>query len=610
MPPAFTDLHEGFELGPWTVIPDRGLLRQGSVEVHLEPMVMDVLMVLAGHQGNVVTRDQLVDAVWDSRFIGDDVIVAKIATLRQKLGDHARDPKYIETVPRRGYRLMMPVKLPEAPEAEVRASRFPQVSDRKLIAGLAIVAIAIVIWWPRSIDSVSVLEFGCLSNQIPQVAHICAAFNEELPISLQDPKLEVTRGPDQNVDAEVTGSLSFTGNRIQVTVSLILANGTTKWASNFDGSTNAVFDLQAKVATALLDVILGESRSRVEAAKRPANRDADAEYALGLFFLAKRDFASLVRAQALFEKTIENDARFGPAYLRLAITHLLLSDFSPDSRQDRFDQAIEVLNRGVQADPRIREAAELVRGFVFHQYGNWAAATAAYKIALGGKTIYPTTYHWHSRLVSALGFHDRSLDQARKALAMKPASQVLNSRVANAYLWINDMANARLYFAQANSMGIGAPIHHFGYTMLLLRDGRIDEARDSVKHALQLFSADYSWVDPVFDYLLDRNSQDLKVRAYQTAEQMTVDDDIAPYISMIVWALFGEADKVMAIAMQVADSGKLYEHDSAQIEIMYLDELKLLRDHKDYPMLLRKLGLTDYWNSIGCEWANDQVTCP
>ena len=193
---------------------------------------------------------------------------------------------------------------------------------------------------------------------------------------------------------------------------------------------------------------------------------------------------------------------------------------------------------------------------------------------------------------------------------MNPASQVLNSRVANAYLWINDMPNARQYFEQSNRMGVGAPIHHFGNTMILLRDGRIDEARASTKHALQLFSGDYSWVDPVFDYLLNRNNQDLKVRAYQMAEQMTVDDDIAPYVTMIVWALFVEADRVMDIAMQVADSGELYEHDSAQIEIMYLDELKLLRDHKDFPMLLRKLGLTDYWDSIGCQWANDRVTCP
>ena len=67
MPPTFTDLQRGFELGLWTVIPERGLLRQGEVEEHLEPMVMDVLLVLASQQGGVVTKEHLVAVVWDGR---------------------------------------------------------------------------------------------------------------------------------------------------------------------------------------------------------------------------------------------------------------------------------------------------------------------------------------------------------------------------------------------------------------------------------------------------------------------------------------------------------------------------------------------------------------
>ncbi len=148
MPPTFTDLQRGFELGPWTVIPERGLLRQGEVEEHLEPMVMDVLVVLASRQGRVVTRDQLVDAVWAGRATADEAIVAKIAALRNKLQDHSRDPEYIETVPRRGYRLKMPVTLTNAPEPERRSASYLQVPRPILVAGLAAVAIAVITWWP------------------------------------------------------------------------------------------------------------------------------------------------------------------------------------------------------------------------------------------------------------------------------------------------------------------------------------------------------------------------------------------------------------------------------------------------------------------------------
>ena len=132
MAPSLTDLQGGFELGPWTVVPERGLLRQGDAKEHLEPMVMDVLMVLASHQGSVVTRDQLVDAVWEGRFVADEAIVAKIATLRKQLGDDARHPIYVETIPRRGYRLMMPIRLPEAAEAEAASCSRWCLSSRSL----------------------------------------------------------------------------------------------------------------------------------------------------------------------------------------------------------------------------------------------------------------------------------------------------------------------------------------------------------------------------------------------------------------------------------------------------------------------------------------------
>ena len=86
MPSTIDELKKGFELGPWTVNPERDLLSKGSIEEHLEPMVMDVLVVLASAQGQVVTKDQLVDAIWHGRPTTDETIATKIAVLRNKLG--------------------------------------------------------------------------------------------------------------------------------------------------------------------------------------------------------------------------------------------------------------------------------------------------------------------------------------------------------------------------------------------------------------------------------------------------------------------------------------------------------------------------------------------
>ena len=77
-------------------------------------------------------------------------------------------------------------------------------------------------------------------------------------------------------------------------------------------------------------------------------------------------------------------------------------------------------------------------------------------------------------------------------------------------------------------------------------------------------------------------------------------------ITMTLWALFEQADRVMEVARQIteSESGTLYE-----IEVIYLAEFKLLREHEDFPELLEALGLTDYWTSIGCRWSNDRLLC-
>jgi DNA-binding winged helix-turn-helix (wHTH) protein/TolB-like protein len=624
MPSTLTELKNGFELGPWTVIPDRGLLRQGQTDVRIEPMVMDVLVVLANYQGNVVTRDQLVDEVWGGRFVTDEAIVAKIATLRQKLGDDSKNPKYIETIPRRGYRLIEKVKIPDKTDSHRR--RKTDSRKKWYLVGAALAAIAFVVYiiWPSDpVNRIAVLNFTNISDDKDTYQYIVDGFREELVISLSSvPDLEITRGPELtdertpkeisdelDVNLLVSGTLRTDGDKIRITVNLISNDGFQTWTDRIDGDADNIFGLQEIVATMVRDQILGEKGEIIRADSRPENFEAFDNYLLGGFFLGKRNLESLKHAEGLFEDTILIDPNFGRAYLRLAVTKLLLSDYQIDRRREIFQEAIEIANRGIDLDPSIRSAAGMIYGFVDHQFGRWTEADAAFESAFRATTVYPTAYQWHSRLLGALGLLDRALDQAIKARAMEPHSQVLNSRVAIAYFWINDMENARKYFRIANNMGVGAPIHHFAHTMFLIRDNRLEEARETVKYALaHLPGAGDWWVDPVFDGLIDPDDESTREAAYQTIRRMVV-ERLPPYITMISWSLFGESDEVMRIAMQVADSGTLYAHESAQVEIFYLDELKPLREHRDFLVLLQKLGLTNYWATIGCTWRDDKVVC-
>jgi transcriptional activator of cad operon len=148
----------GFVVGEWTVAPSRNLLARGDEQVHVEPRVMDVLVLLAERADQPVSKDELIDRVWKRQYVTDDVLTVTIYALRKALGDDARQPQYIETVSRRGYRLIAPVRAvatptpPSRPEpAATHAAQPPIARARRSYSAVAtrigLVLFAAVAMW-------------------------------------------------------------------------------------------------------------------------------------------------------------------------------------------------------------------------------------------------------------------------------------------------------------------------------------------------------------------------------------------------------------------------------------------------------------------------------
>ena len=142
-------LIQGFQLGPWKVEPLRGVVSEANGESqHLEPKAMDVFVCLAAHANEVVTRNQLLDAAWSGNTAFDEQLTRVVGDLRRALHDHPGNPTYIETVPKRGYRLIGQIRLPEGSELEKSPERsvsITQLSKHRLsfvIITALVVAIA------------------------------------------------------------------------------------------------------------------------------------------------------------------------------------------------------------------------------------------------------------------------------------------------------------------------------------------------------------------------------------------------------------------------------------------------------------------------------------
>jgi DNA-binding winged helix-turn-helix (wHTH) protein/TolB-like protein/lipoprotein NlpI len=616
---------KGFEFGRWKVLPERGLVRDGEEEIHLEPKVMDVFVLLASHEGEVVNRDQLVDAVWDGRAVTDEVITRSIAVLRRNLGDDAKSPQFVETLPRRGYRVMIPVVVPDAaePDDATPSSRQRRGYLLPLVAGFG--AVAVIAWYglkgPKTIEtieqpiaSIAVFPFECLQDQSNQNGHLCFGFAEEAISGLNRIEdLKVVRfrqpyelGSDVNAHGLVTGSVQIIGADVKISAQLEdVRSGIIVWSATFDADKDNIFVAQKQVAAALRAAIDGESGEQVAKVRTPASFAAEEAFSLGRYLFEQREHKATLGAIEQFEEAIELDPSFGPAYLSLAYTYIIWPDYDLSvDREIIYDKALQVVERGIRADPGIREAAGTVTGFVYNKRLNWGAAAEAFEMAISADTVQPIAHHWYSRALASVGRLDAALEHAKRALELDPnhpEQPIMISRLAIAYFWGDDMENAARYFEIANRMDLQAPMHSMAYSLFLIRSGRIEEAKIHAKIALEQNDVETKWINPVFDGF---NQPEKRQRANDIVAEMSAEDALPATVELSLWALLGETDRVMAIVRRLEETPSLFE-----LELLFIQEFKPLRQHADFPAFAQAIGLTEYWSSAGCTWSPDRVSC-
>ena len=157
-----------FRVGNWLVQPQIGTITRGDITVHLEPKVVEVLVHLARHTEEVLPKERIIHAVWGDSFVTDEVLTNAISELRRAFGDDARDPHTIQTLPRRGYRLIATVTPSARDHPEAALSDSGQLWNQSMLVVLStvlVLAVVLILWWsPFSppegpIDSIAVLPF-------------------------------------------------------------------------------------------------------------------------------------------------------------------------------------------------------------------------------------------------------------------------------------------------------------------------------------------------------------------------------------------------------------------------------------------------------------------
>ncbi len=461
-----------FEIGEWLIQPSVNEISNSGRSLRVEPKVMEVLLCLKNHASEVVSKEMLIHTVWADRFVSDDVITTTIWQLRQALGDDAKKPRFIQTIPRRGYRLIATVVVHQASPAEADPHKHvsPARQHRFLKAGiftLCALLLMLLLWqavrWRNQpqlqhnrapISSVAVLPFRNLSGD-PSKEYLAEAMTDSLITDLARstqlrvvPRASVMQyrtlnraapdiARDLGVDAVIEGSVVASGERARISVQLIhAATDQYLWTESYERELRDVVVWQSEMSRLIALGIgtglkLQAPAGPVDAAQTPAA--AREAYLRGRESWKRRTEEGTSMALAQFERAVQLAPEYAPAWTGLADSHMQMVMLDAVRPEEGFPKAKAAALRALQLNDALSEAHASLAMIKLCFDWDWLDAETEFQRALALDPTYATASNWYSQYLWAAGRADEALREAAKAQELDPQSIAILLNAGNLF---------------------------------------------------------------------------------------------------------------------------------------------------------------------------------
>ena len=520
-------------------------LRAGELTKHgkrlsLQEQPFRLLALLLERPGELVTREELQGQLWPQTTVDFDHGLNKaVSKIREALGDSAENPRFIETVARRGYRFLADVVVvhDEQPEtvtgdlvvhgdpgllrvidASTPPRQPPHALARRLFGfGLALAATISLSWsfypWRHSslptIRSLAVLPLENLSSDASQ-DYFVDGMTDELITHLgqirtlrvisrtsamtyktvRKPLAEI--GRQLNVEALVQGSVLLSGERVRITVQLIeVPTDKQMWGQSYEGDVRDALALQNTVASAIAEQIRATLNPQEQAAlekSKAVNPEAYEAYLKGRYFRDKRTADGLKKAIEYFNHAIETDPTYAEAYAGLADAYALSGDWKYGvlAPQDAFPKARVAATKALALDDSLGEAHASL-AFALDLYGwDWESAETEYKRATTLKPGYATAHQWYSWHLIMMGRNSEGMSELRKAQSLDPLSLIISADMADALCIIRLYDEAVQQSRKILEMDPHFAVGHYELGQALEQKHMHDEAIEEFKRAIDL----------------------------------------------------------------------------------------------------------------------------
>jgi TolB-like protein/DNA-binding winged helix-turn-helix (wHTH) protein/Tfp pilus assembly protein PilF len=603
-----------------------GELRKHGSKLRLQGQPLHVLAALLTHAGDVVTREDLRSGIWpaDTFVDFDHSLHNAVARIREALGDSAEMPRYIETLPRRGYRFIAPVEgIPaQSPHHSAQSEAPLDLKLRKSRAFLAAAIVALLVVGSAFLvtrlalrptnaasrpHSIAVLPLDNLSGD-PSEDFFADGMTDQLitdlakvgsvrvvsRTSVQHYKgtkkslPEIAR--ELNVDDIVEGSVIRSRQRVRVTAQLVQASTDQHlWAETYDRDLGDVLMLQGEVADAIAQQVRAQLTPEQQAQLRlahPVNPAAYDDYLRGrLYFtneFTKPD--SLRKAQRYFGESIQKDPSFALAYAGLADTYVFLA-FSGALQKDQvYRLSKEALAKALELDDNIGEAHDTLGVLSWRFDWDWDAAEREFDRAIA---LAPSYSCAHEDRAIFLAFRGRRAEALNEIKKIDQLDYGFSSAISESLTYYELRDYPRLIEASKRGLILDSQdsFQHYLLGVGYEGVGDLQQAISEYKKAIEISSGfDLAAVALAHaDSALGKKAEAQKILRDLEHRETSA----SPYTMATVYALLGENDKALEF-LEKACSGK-----SLDITLFLQTDFALdsLRSDPRFQSLLRRIGL-------------------
>lgn len=515
----------------------RRLLRQDQV-IALPPKAYELLLLLLENRARVVEKDELLSSLWPDSIVEESNLSQNIYLVRKALGEEGQKQSYIETVPRRGYRFVVPVEEAWVENTEVVAEAPPPLLSgifpphrasarprwRRLIGWFALVSAVIVVGLvvfdltPRvavktepgmMIQSVAVLPFKpigaegrdnylglgmaeVLTNRLSSLNQVAVQPTGVIRRYDKPEANPIEAGRELKVEAVLDGAFQKFGNQLRVTVRLLrVSDGLTLWNGKFDEDFSDIFKVQDSISSQVVEALalkLTEEKRGLLHKRYTENAAAYELYLKGRYFWNKRTAEGLQKASRYFEEAVAIYPNYAPAWAGLADCYNLLSVYDLISPRESIPKARAAAMKALEFDDSLAEAHASL-GWIRWVYDwDWSGAEREFQRAIELNANYPTAHYWYGTCLAQRGQFDEALSKLKRAQQLEPLSLVVRVHLGWAYFYQNQYDRAIEEYQQALHLDSNFPWAHFYLGQAWEQKGMYQEAISELKTAVA-FSA-------------------------------------------------------------------------------------------------------------------------